>query len=147
MNIFERIEKAVLPPRFNPVEHQMPLPIERRQKTVTSEIPNDVFWDDAFQNNVRFTADKNDNSKSWEVVKTTEQADTSKQRVGAITDKDRQQLADRNLGTDIALIVKPYWLKRVGRKEAARMIDQKGIYQSLIGLYYAAFNAAIEEAD
>ena len=136
------------PPPFEPHKHRLPLPREKSQKKVTtSQIPDNVFFDRGFGKHVVKTTDTTTKSTNWEVVKDTNQVQTERQRHGDITENDRQELTNRDLKIDIALIVKPYWVKRIGRKDAAGAIQQKGIYQSLIGQYYAAFSAANGETE
>lgn len=150
LEIFDAILNAFVSPPFDPRNVKLRAPNEptkRPTKTPTKKIDDNVFYDKVSRNYVRHNADKTANVYAWEVVKTVEQADTSKQRVGDITDNDRQELEHRQLRTDIALIVKPYWVKKIGRQDAAKMIGQKGIHQRLIGEYYAAFSAALGEKE
>ena len=87
------IGALLMPPPFDPEQHRLPLPREHRQPTPTKKIDDAVFYDKAFNSYVRKTTDTPTNSTAWEVVKTTEQADTNRQRVAEVTDNDRQQLA------------------------------------------------------
>lgn len=152
LEIFDAIKQAFVAPPFDPSVSTLRLPNDAMPtrtptKTPTKKVDDNVFYSKASQAFVRRTADTASQSVAWEVVKTVDVADTTKTRVGDITDNDRQELADRNLETDKALIIKPYWVKKVGRQDAAKMIGQKGIYQSLIGQYYAAFSAANGEIE
>ena len=149
--ILQILKKAFVVAPFNPDDNRMALPDDiyprRTTKTATKKVDDDVFYNHVSQNYLRQTADKDGRSVAWEVVKTVEQADTSKARVANISDNDRQEFANRNLETDKAIIIKPYWVRRVARLDAAKMINQKGIHQRLIGEYYAAFSAALGEKE
>ena len=155
LEIFDAVKNCFVVAPFNPDDHRMRLPNDcqptkqptKTTKPPTRKVDDDVFYNKASQNYVRRTDEPTTKTVSWEVVKTVAQADTTKARIPDITDNDRQELANRNLETDKALVIKPYWVREVGRQDAAKMIDQKGFHQRLIGEYYAAFSASIKGKD
>ncbi|MEN9612914.1 MAG: hypothetical protein RLZZ628_3728 [Bacteroidota bacterium] len=58
-----------------------------------------------------------------------------------LTSDDEKELIKRGLDIGKAITIKPYWFSDISRFNAAQTIGIKGFSESIIGKYYAAFNA------
>ncbi len=65
----------------------------------------------------------------------------NKERLTLLTNCDNNELVKRNLDTNKAVLIKPFWAKEVSRFHASKQINTKGFSESVISQYYAAFNA------
>jgi hypothetical protein len=66
---------------------------------------------------------------------------TPNQKAPTLTEDDEQELLKRGLEVGKAITIKPYWFNEISRFNAATTINIKGFSESIVGKYYAAFNA------
>jgi hypothetical protein len=64
-----------------------------------------------------------------------------KLRSELLTENDNNELQKRSLDCEKAALIKPFWAKEVSRFHASKTLNTKGLGESTISRYYAAFNA------
>lgn len=84
---------------------------------------------------------------TWEVLPTptkTDDLNQVKQRV--LTEADRKLLNERGLDEAKGQVIKEYWFKKMPRNIASQVLGA-GYSVSIVGNYYAVYNATIKEPE
>lgn len=119
---------AIRPPSFYKTNKTTP-------KTKYQE-PHDYFVV-AKSGQVFTAAQEEDKVFSYEQVK----KDKDLKRLSdKLTQTEKQAISDAGLNLEKAIIIKPFFAKGYGRKEASKVINQKGFSESTIGKIYSILN-------
>jgi hypothetical protein len=120
---------------------RMPKPITSPQPKPQTAQPIESTSFEAFQFQ---PSESKDSSLLWSktVIDSSKELsqNDNKEKPFLLSENDNNELQRRNLDIEKGAIVKPYWAKEISRFNAAKTINTKGLSESVISKYYAAFN-------